>query len=245
MSAPHTSPDPYRPAQPGLLTRSVNLFVAPTGTFEALRTNPSCLFPLAVVVLAGMAVMAWYFSVLDYSWYIDDTLSRVPELDESQLEEARDAMANLSQGTMMAISVIGSAVTLLGILLLQAAYLTLVSALGGDGYRFRQWFSLVSWTNLPYLLVTLSMAVNILLHPDGQLSIYALNGLSLHNLGVQSANASLNQVLSNVNLAQLWSLALLVMAYRQWLAVSTLRAMTVVLTPYLLIVGSWTYFSLS
>ena len=103
----------------------------------------------------------------------------------------------------------------------------------------------MSWTNLPYLLVTLSMAVNILLHPNGQLSITALNGLSLHNLGMQSANASLNQVLSNVNLAQLWSLALLVMAYRQWLAVSTLRAMTVVLTPYLLIVGSWTYFSLS
>ena len=34
-------------------------------------------------------VMGWYFAILDYDWYIDDTLSQFPDFTEQQLEDAQ------------------------------------------------------------------------------------------------------------------------------------------------------------
>jgi len=192
-----------------------------------------------------MAATAWYFSILDYDWYIDDTLSQIQNLSDGQLEGARDTLASISQRNMTLLGLFGSAFSLLAIYTLQSAYLSLVSALAGDSYKFRHWFSLVCWTNLPYLLVVISMVVNIILNPNGQLSAYDLNALSLSNLGMESSNLSLNQIFSSLNLTMFWSLTLVIMGYKQWLNSSLIKAVTVVTAPYLLIFGVWAYFVLT
>ena len=229
----------------GLLATAVNIFTAPSEAFSAIRSRPHILFPMATVLISTMAVMGWYFAVLDFDWYIDDTLGRLSSLDESQLEQARERMEALSQRNTMLLSIFGSAISISFIYLLQAGYLTLVAALAGDEIRFKQWFSLCAWTNLPYLLVSVSMAVNIILNPNGQLSIYDLNGLSLSNLGMQTDNGSLNQMFSSLSLAQFWNLALLVAAYQQWLSKGLLKSAAIVIAPYLAIYGIWAYFALT
>jgi hypothetical protein len=229
---------------PSVLATAVNILVAPGEAFSTIRTRPTILFPLLLVAVSTMLVIAWYFRVLDYDWYIDDTLARLPNLSEAELETARERMAGLSQRNLMLLSTLSSGAGLVIILLLQAGYLTLVSALHGDEYRFRQWFSLAAWTGLPGLLSTLSMAINIWLNPSGQVGIYDLNSLSLYNLGMQTANESLNQLLNGINLPMLWSLGLVIVAYRQWLQAGPLRALIIVTAPYLLIFGVLTYFAL-
>ncbi|MEX2130083.1 MAG: hypothetical protein WD772_01245, partial [Pseudohongiellaceae bacterium] len=129
---------------------------------------------------------------------------------------------------------------------LQAGYLTLVSALSGDAYRFRHWFSLISWTGLPYLLVVLVMAVNILMSPNGQLSLFDANSLSLASLGFSAGdNFMLQATLESMTLPMFWSMALTVVGYQQWLQSSWLRASLTVLAPYIVIFCSLAYFALT
>lgn len=228
----------------GNLALAVNIFTAPTEAFAALRRRPAILFPLLLVVCGTVAVMGWYFSMVDYDWYIDETLDRV-DLAAEQLEAARERMASIPQRNMAAIGMGGSAISLLALFVAQATYLTFVSALGGDAYRFRHWLSLVAWTHLPHLLVLVTMAVNILLSPNGQLAAEDLNGLSLYNLGMQTGRPALDRLLGSLSLTLFWSVALLVGGYRQWLGASRARGCAVVLSPYLLVYGIWAYLALS
>lgn len=228
----------------GLLTTAINIFTAPAEAFEELRQRPSKLFPLALVLISSMAVMFWYFSIVDFDWYVDDTLS-VLNLSGDELEGARDAMLSMSQSSFRMFGVLGGTAGILIISVLQAAYLSLISALIGDRFKFSHWFSLIVWTGLPYLLAVVGMAVTIILSPNGQLSAYALNPLTLANLGMQSSNDSVMTFLNAMNLTLLWSLVLVVMGYKQWLEASYLKALSVVLAPYLLILGVWAYFAVT
>lgn len=225
------------------LALAVNVLTAPSEAFRTIRERPTSLFPLALILVSTLGVLAWYFAILDYNWYIDDTLSQFPDFTEQQMADAREGMQSFSQSTMMWITMVSSGVSILVIYLIQTSYLSLVSALRGDEIRFRQWWSLVAWTNLPSLFLAISMAVNILLNPSGQLSTLELNGLTLLSMGMETANPSLNRIFSTINLAMIWNMVLLVLAYRQWLQASMLRSVTVVVAPYLLIFGVWTFFA--
>jgi hypothetical protein len=89
------------------------------------------------------------------------------------------------------------------------------------------------------------MAVNIAISPNGQLSAYDLNPLSLANLGMQTTNGSVQTLLNSLNLTMIWSVALIVAAYKQWLNSSMTKALSVVLAPYVLIFGAGAYFALN
>ena len=240
-----TDTDSLQPAKTepaGLLNTAVNILTAPGQAFIELRQRPKKLFPLALVMISSMVVMFWYFSIVDFDWFIDDSLSAA-DLSEAQLEVRREAMLSMSQTTFRMFGVLGGVIGILLMSVLQAGYLSLVSALIGDKFKFSHWFSLIAWTGLPYLLAVIGMAVTIVLSPNGQLSAYDLNPLTLANLGVQSSNASVMTILNALNLTLIWSLLLVVMAYKQWLQSSLFKALGVVLAPYLLILGVWAYFA--
>ena len=236
------------PAAPvaGPLTTAINIFAAPTEAFDALHIRPSIAFPLLLSIIGTMAIYFWYFQVVDYDWYVDDIISRMGNASAAQQEQIRDAMNLQSQTVMTVTSTIGGAISLLVIYALQAGYLALVSALEGTGVRFRQWFSLVSWTSLPYLLVLLVMAVNIILNPNGQLSIYEANSLSLASLGFSGGDSLiLSGILDGINLPMFWSVALTAMGYHRWLNCSWTKSLAVVLAPYAVILGALAYFALT
>lgn len=223
---------------------AINIISAPSEAFSELAKRPSKLFPLALVLISNALVLAWYFNIVDFDWYVDDVLSAA-NLEDDELEEAREAMGALSPTSMMGFSMLGSMVGVTVIFVLQSTYLSLVSALRGDNYKFTHWFSLVSWTALPFLLSTIGMAVTIMLSPTGQLSVYELDPLALRNLGMQSENSSLQALYSAVSLSMLWSIVLIALGHKQWTESSWLRTGAVVFGPYLLIVGVWTYIALA
>ena len=228
----------------GLINTAINIIVSPSEALAELQQRPSKLFPLALIVLSTMAVMFWYFSIVDFDWFIDDTLAGA-NLEGEQLEAAREQMASMSQTTFKMFGVFGGAIGIPVIYVLQAGYLSLTSALSGSGQKFSNWFSLVLWTGLPYMLSVVGMAATIALSSNGQLSTYDLDPLTLANLGMQSSNNSLTTIFNTISLPMLWGMVLTVMGYRQWLDCSLAKAMAVVLAPYLLIAGIWAYFALT
>ncbi|PCJ27976.1 MAG: hypothetical protein COA96_02090 [SAR86 cluster bacterium] len=242
-----TETEPLQPANTepaGLVSTAINILTSPDEAFNEIRQRPKKLFPLALIMISTMAAMFWYFTIIDFDWYIDDTLA-IANIPDDQLETARENMLSMSQNTFRMFGVLGGTIGILIISVLQAGYLSMVSALSGDKYKFTHWFSLVAWTGLPSLLAVIGMVVTILLSPNGQLSAYALNPFTLANLGVQSDNASLQTMLNSVNLIMFWSMSLTVMGHRQWLQCSLLKSLTVVLAPYALIFGVWTYIALT
>lgn len=226
---------------------AVNVFVSPAEAFRTLNARPSILFPLAITLVAMSLVYVWYFQVVDYAWFVDDTLARSGgNMSEEQRQAVREFYANRSLVTVAASSVAGGVFMILLLYVLQAGYLTLVSLLRGDSYRFRHWFSLISWTGLPSLLIVLVMSVNILLADNGQISLSDANSLSLSSLGVQSGgNAMLQGILDSITLAMLWSIALAVMGYRQWLETGYLKSAVIILAPYLLLFGVMSYIAVA
>ncbi|MBT3531561.1 MAG: YIP1 family protein [Gammaproteobacteria bacterium] len=228
----------------GYFTTAINILTSPTEAFDELNQRPTKLFPLALITISTMIVMFWYFSIVDFDWYIDDSLSGA-NLNEEQLEAGREAMQSMSQSTFKMFGVFGGAVGVLVIYLLQSGYLSMASALAGDRYKFRHWFSLVLWAGLPSLLSVIGMAVNIALSPNGQLSAYDLNPLTLANLGMQSDIGSLTTVMNSLDLTMIWSITLVVMAYKHWLGASISKTLAIVLAPYLLIFGILAYFAVT
>jgi len=228
----------------GMINTAINILTAPSEAFREIEQRPSKLFPMAVILISTMAVMFWYFTIIDFDWYIDDSLASI-NLDGDDLENAREAMQSMSQTTFRIIGIVGGSASLLVIWLLQSVYLSLASALNGDRFKFTHWFSLIVWTALPNLLSTIGMAVTIALSPNGQLSAFELDPTTLANLGMQSSNGSMEFVMSSLNLPMFWSITLTVFAYKQWLESSWLKAMSIVLAPYLLIIGVWAYFALA
>jgi len=240
-----TSPVSTGKQQDGLLTTTINVFAAPGEAFSSIRSRPRILFPLAVLLVPTLAVYFWYFQVVDYAWFIDDTIARFGDMPAEQQQAMRDYYGAQSPLVAGLTTVVGGLFSTLMILLVHAAYLTLVSALVGDDFRFRHWFSLLAWTTLPAVLVALVMAVNIMLIPSGQISIYDANSLSLASLGMTADTAAMQSLLDTLNLALFWSLALLVAGYRQWVNAGWLRSTLVVLAPYILIIGGVAFFALS
>lgn len=231
-------------SEPSPLSIAVNIFTSPAEAFTALKTSPTKLFPLLLVIVLNTAVLVWYFNIVDFDWYVDDALS-LANIEADQLDEAREGMTSMSPNTFMMFGVLGSVVGILLIYTIQAGYLSLVSALKGENYKFSHWLSMVSWTGLPIILSIIGMVVTILLTPNGQLSSFDLDPLTLRNLGMQSENSSVESLFASVNLPMIWSIVLMILGHHQWLDSSWLRSIITVSAPYLVILSIWSFFALT
>lgn len=230
----------------GLFNTAINILVSPTEAFIELQQRPRKLFPLSLLLLSTTIASIWYFNIVDFEWYIDDIFA-TDNIggDEDDLEQIRETMLSLGPNTVMISAIVAGSVSFFLFYTLQAGYLSLISALTGNDQKFSNWFSLVLWTTLPALLSVAGMMVTIMLSANGQLSNYDLNPLTLRNLGMESSNSSVNTLLTAIDLTMAWSLGLLTMGYKQWLDISIVKAMAVVMSPYLLILVVSAYLALA
>lgn len=228
----------------GLINTAINILTSPSEAFIEIQQRPTKLFPLGLVLISTTLSLVWYFSIIDFAWYIDDVIA-TQNIPADRVDESREAMLSMSQNTFMLFGILGGTVFTLAYYVLQSGYLALISALTGDGQKFSRWFSLVCWTALPGLLAIAGTIVTILLSPNGQLSAYDLNPLTLKNLGVDFGNESLDSLVATLNLTMLWSMGLLTIGYKQWLGSSLIKAIVVVVTPYLVITAIWATIALT
>lgn len=222
----------------------INILTSPSEAFEELHKHPSKLVPLATVILVNAAVIFWYFSILDFDWFVDDLLQN-GNFPEDRIDEARENFADMSPSTFRMFGLLGGTAAVLFMYTVLAGYLTLTAALAGHSEKFGQWFSLVVWTGIVVLFSQLGMAVTLMLASNGQISQFDLDPTNLRNLGVRPQNINLQQIFATINLTMIWSLVLTILGYRHWLGMSTLKAAVIVSAPYILIFSGWSYIALS
>ena len=217
----------------------LNILLEPSTAFADLREHPSWLLPLLLVAGGYALAMFWYFSILDIPWFMENLIYQGgDDPSEEQVEQFREQMEIVSPRVFIISGFIGASFALMLVWVLQAGYLTLVSALTGDGLRFRNWFCLATWTAIPTLFSIVGMAMTMLLNPGGQIGQLDLDPLQLNNLGIQFGDSPVNAVLEPISLTYLWTLGLLVYGYRQWLQGGWFKSAIIVLLPQILLLGA-------
>src|SRR5690606_41279825 len=136
---------------------------------------------------------------------------------------------------------ISTALILFIILSLNAWYLSFMSKSSFNQIGWRHWMSLVCWTGVPVIFVAIASWVSMLSIPNGLITLADINPLSFQSLLNTETNSTL---LQNLNIVQLWSMALLVMGYKAWTGKSVASSALIVLAPYVLIYGTWAAISL-
>jgi hypothetical protein len=121
---------------------------------------------------------------------------------------------------------------------LHALYFVFVSNLRDDGFRFKQWFSLVCWSSMPSLIGLFASFFVVLIATNGQIVVEDLNPLSLNALFFKlNASQGLGGHLAAFDLTMLWSIALMTLGYANWTQLSYLKALFLVIAPYLVLFG--------
>jgi hypothetical protein len=241
MATPDTKNTDHRMPPLNLV---INVLSAPHDAFTELKQRPSKLFPLALTLTLNSIVLAWYFNMVDFAWYVDDSLS-LANLEEDELETAKNAMTSMGRNTFLGFGILGSLAVILGIYTVNSGYLSLISALRGESLKFGHWFSLQCWAGMPIIVSIVGMFATLLLSPNGQLSGYDLDPFTLRNLGFVSDNQSVQGLYASLSLTMLWTVGLIIAGYKQWLGASWMRAILTVTAPYLLFLGVWSIFSFS
>ena len=223
------------------LTTVLNIFTEPTQAFTTIKERPTKLFPMAVVLVPTVLMLIWYFSALDFEWFIEYSMRDVASDERRAAEEGMRMFG--STGTMV-LGLLGACLGALLIWTVSAGYLTLISKMFGDDIGFGHWFSLSIWISVISVLGLVAGMIVMLLNPGGQVPIESVNPLTLGGIGLSSDNPGAQRLLDSFSLFVPWTVTLAVVAYRQWLSCSWQRACWVNITPQAVLFGGWALFAL-
>lgn len=214
------------------------MLVQPGAAFAALDKSPKFWFPLLVPIVAQVAVLLWYFGVVDYQWLTDQMMSGTPALREMTPEQQQKAM--LSQGAMMWWT-IGATVILLPLLrVAEAGYFWLAGKVSNVQRSFRHWLALSAWSTFPYVLAIALMTIPLLLQQGGKTTQEGLNLLSLNELLFHvPRDSAWHTLLSTLTVLHPWLWWLGVQGVRVWSGRSLGFSMLVALLPVAVVYGAW------
>lgn len=221
------------------LATAVNVFASPGEAFRTIRERPTFLAPWLLICIATAAVNWFYISEVDLGWLIEQQLRAQTfiELTDAQIEDRVNAVADGGRGALIAQGVLGSFLVITLLMLIQAAYLKIVSAFRKDGVRYKQWFSLVAWTSLPVLLTSIATIIFVLTSDVRFVAQTGINPLSFANLlqiDMSEAGTGLSIALG-LSPINIWSLILVIFGYRVLADSGLGSSIAVVLGPVILV----------
>jgi hypothetical protein len=219
----------------------MTMFYDPRRAFAMLEPKRHAWLPLVLLILSSTALMLWYFSVVDFSWLMDQIFASIK--DASKREQAKGMM---SKSMMQTTTVITSLVTYPAISALIGVYFMIVGKSTNKDVSFGAGFALSAWAFVPALLMLPMGAVAIAMASGGQLGFSELNPLSVNQLFFHHDMAHpMTGVLDSINATSLWSVFLMVVGYQVWAKAARATALKVVLIPYFTIYVLWFAFALS
>lgn len=216
----------------------VDTFTAPTQAFARVREREvSAWPPFLLVLLSVVVVTTWYFTTIDPRQFMAEQMA----LSGQDISPQELAMASEQMAKFLPFSGIIPTAFLVLYYAITALYLHLVATVATEAeLKYSRWFSTVSYAFLPGLIAMITAGVNYALAGDNYISFDKLDLTSLNNLflnlPMQNPWAGFINALS---LANLWTLALLVVGYKTLTQGSWGGAIAVVLIPALLIFGGW------
>lgn len=227
------------------LALAVALFTEPRRAFDAIAERPRWLFPLLVLILSSLVVLAWYYSRVDFAWLIDQQLNASPRT-ANMTEEQRQAAAQFTKpGVMISISLIGVIVVTVLVRVLEAVWYVLAAKVGNVERSFRHWLSFACWTSLPQVIGVVPAMLVMMTATTTQMDPGAITPLSLNELFFHRGMAEPGySFLANLSVLSLVGLGLAVFGLHHWTRRSWLFSAIFVLLPPVLIYGIWGYFAM-
>lgn len=214
----------------------INIIAGPKEAFTSIREKPTVLVPLLLITLLTASVQYGYFTTVDREFLIDQLIEQAQSVVNIPEDQLRAGYESTSTNSIMIQSVISVLLIVPIIMALYAGYLSLISKFTYDEIRYRQWFSLTCWTGIPAIFVAIAGWVVLLGNSDGMISLQGINPLTLNSLIFQT-EGRFASLLNAINLAQIWSVVLMVIGYRQWTGKSGVKATAIICAPYLVILA--------
>lgn len=213
-----------------------NVILEPSPTFARLKARTNAWVPLVVMIALTLGVVYWWIATVDMTWLRDQVLAAQTD----PRPEARAMMERfLTPRSMMVTTGIG---TLVGVPLVTAVLALYYLAAGkviGAPIAYGKWFGFAVWTSVPALLKTPLSALQILTS-HGHVAQEGLNMVSLNYLVFHlPATNHWATLLSTLDLAQFWSIALAAIGLKVWTGRPTGVCITVALLPTVVIFGVW------
>jgi uncharacterized membrane protein YhdT len=220
------------------------LATAPSSAFVELRERPRFWFPLLLLVVSTVAIVYWYYSMVDIEWLKDTMFSTNPDILKLPEAERAARMAMLSRNTLLWSSVIGTVFFLPIVFLVSALYLLLAAKVTKLPQGFKHWFAFSCWTALPLLLSTVVAAIFLILSDNSQVSPSVLQPLSLNELVLHRPTGSPGYALfESLAIPSALSWILMIIGVRVWSQRSWAFSAIFILLPTIAIYGIWSFFA--
>jgi hypothetical protein len=220
---------------------AINILTSPGTAFAAIREKPQFLFPLALLLL-GAAVTTFIFTNgVDFQYMMEQQVAANPDATDQQIAQAGQVGEMLGSLPSAALA---AGATVLGVIgaiiayLLQALYFKVVSLIRRDALTYKLWFSVICFCSMPVLLRYLATVVNLLANDISLMSQTTMNPLAFGNLfGLEAGGGIGSTILMNLDITTIWSLVLVILAYKAMTGKGIAFATAIVLAPALLFFG--------
>lgn len=223
---------------------SVAVATAPSSAFGDLRERPRFWFPLSVLVASTVAIVYWYYSMVDIEWLKDAMFSNNPDMQKLPEAERAAAMAMLGRNTLLWSSVVSAIFIFPIFFLLQSLYLLLAAKVTKLPQGFRHWFALSCWSALPLLLSTVVAAIFLIISDTTQVSPSVLQPLSINELVLHRPMGSPGHtLLESLTLPGVLSWILLIIGVRVWSQRSWAFSAIFILLPIVVLYAIWSAFA--
>lgn len=217
-----------------------DIITSPGKALDEVKQHTAWLWwPLLINIVLAMAVFAYYYSWVDFSWLVEETIRGIPA--ENRAEAAEATRKFMQPGQTMWITLIAILVMSFVIYTLQAVYFHLVNKMtSGAEIGFGQWFSFSIWVGFVNIFGSLAMLATILMADSNQLAQTSLQPLSLNALLIHASPGETWHTWANsVNLLMFWSIFLAAIGLGRWTGASTVKSWVIASLPWVLIFGIW------
>ena len=216
------------------------MFYEPSRAFAMLEPKRHAWLPLVLLMVCTATLMTWYFSVVDFSWLLDQMLATMKPGDR---DAARGMM---TKGFLQTSTLVSTVVMYPVVCAVAGVYFMLVGKSINKDVGFGSGFALSAWAAVPGLLMLPMGAIAISMASGGQLGFSELNPLSINQLFFHhEMHHPMASVLDSIGLTSIWSLFLTIIGFQVWAKASRATALKVVLIPYAVIYGIWFAVALS
>jgi hypothetical protein len=216
--------------RPGIATLFGSAILEPGRLAQYIRREGVSMFtPVVLLALATAAVLAWYYTKLDYAWFGEYLRSTSPIV----AKYAGKGSLHLSQAALIGPAVTTAAIGVFAVWLVTAAYLWLVGKVLRDDTTFRQWLTLSAWSSVPALVVLPLALVTIATHGDGRIAPDHLDPTTLAAIFDIAPAAAFHAAAAKVGLAGVWSALVLAIGVHRWTHLGYPRAIAIVAAPQL------------
>ena len=217
-----------------------DIITSPGKALGEVKQHTSWLWwPLLVSIGLAMGVFAYYYSWVDFSWLVEETIRGLPT--ENRAESADGIRQFMKPGQTMWVTLISILVMSFVIYAISAVYYHLVNKMtSGTEIGFGQWFSFSVWVSFVAVFGSLAMLATILMADSNQLAQTSLQPLSLNALLIHaSPGETWHTWASSVSLLSFWTIFLAAIGYERWTGASTVKSWVIAALPWVLVFGIW------